>query len=287
MVPLSERLLILGIPIGALLTLSHWERRDYPFRLVCGLIILLAVCLFHRQTERRQKQECPELVWLPWRKRVWLIMIPLLIFAPLGILSGITYGQPTTDPIIEEHIHLVIDFLYWFFSFTTVILIRVLDTRFSRWDPNQLRPAYAAIGGVSKMIWISEILLVLVIPVCVQRFLAYSAVSGFFSTLLESPLGIILAVSMFRWLVELRQQRERPELIWMPWYKRLCLTLIPLLIFAPLCVYFGLRYNDPVASPVIRGSAQFYHRLFYWLCSYMTVIVVRVLDNRFSHREAK
>lgn len=287
MVRLSERLLVLGVPIGTLLILSHWGRRDYPFRLVCGLIILLAVCLFHRHTERRQKQECPELVWLPWRKRVWLIVIPLLILAPLCVMCGIAYGQPTTDPIIEEHVNLIIDHLYWVISYAAIILIRVLDIRFSRWDPNQLRPAWAAIGGVSRMIWISEILLVLVIPVCVQKILAYCAMSVYYLGLLGSPSGIILAVSMFRWLVELRQQRERPELIWMPWYKRICLTLIPLLIFAPLCVYFGLRYNDPVASPVIRGSAQFYHRLFYWLCSYMTVIVVRVLDNRFSHREAK
>ncbi len=287
MVWLSEIVLVLALPVGILLTLSHSDRSDYLPRLICGIIIILAVCLFHWMAERRQRRERPEIAWLPWHKRIWLTIIPLLIFAPLGIMCGIAYGSPTTDPIIEENSHLILDFLYWVISYTAIIVIRILDACYSHWNPERSRISPGIRSRVVWKTWISEILLVLAVPVCVQKILDYCAMSKYSLALLEDPLRIILAVGMLRWLVELRQQRERPEIVWLPWYKRILLTLIPLLICAPVCVYLGLRYNDPVVSPVSIGSAQFFIRLFFWLCSYMTVILVRVIDNRFSHWEAK
>ena len=172
-------------------------------------------------------------------------------------------------------------------SYTAIIVIRILDAHFSHWDPERVRSSPEIGSRIEWKIWISEILLTLVIPICAQKILDNCAMSEYIPALLESPFGIVLAVGMLRWLVELRQRRERPEIVWLPWYKRVLLTLIPLLICAPVCVYLGLRYNDPVVSPVSIGSAQFFVRLSFWICSYLTVILIRVIDNRFSHREAK
>lgn len=280
---LSEILLVLTLPVGALLVLSHRERADYPLRLVCGIILILAVCLFHRMAERRQRRRQPELIWLPWRKRIWLIVIPLLVFAPLGVLCGITYGSPTTDPVIEENTHLIMDFLYWVISFSTVILIRIIDSCFSHWAPTAPAP-----GSKSAWrIWISEILLVLLIPVCVNRILFCRWTGDYYPLLFDGRFWILFAVCLFRWLTERRQRRERPELIWLPWRKRIWLTLIPLLICAPSCLCFGLCSYDMDAVPLpgkIARLVVFAGPLF-WLSAYTTVVLVRILDNRFSHRK--
>jgi hypothetical protein len=139
---------------------------------------------------------------------------------------------------------------------------------------------------VITVVWLSESLRILALPVGVLLTLSHSDRSDHLPRLIFGII-IILAVCLLHWLTERRQRREQPEIVWLPWRKRIWLTLIPLMICAPVCVYLGLRYNDPVVSPVSIGSPQFFARLFFWLCSYMTVILIRIMDNRFSHREAK
>ena len=135
---------------------------------------------------------------------------------------------------------------------------------------------------MNVLFWVSEVLLVLVLP----YGLLFTILSLVVPVYLIPGLFLILSVCLFRWLVERRQRRERPDLVWLPWYKRIWLTLIPLLFCAYPLVAFGLHYNDP-PSPADEEFTQFLGHMMYWGLAFPTILIPRILDNVFSHREAK
>ena len=134
------------------------------------------------------------------------------------------------------------------------------------------------------MVWISEALLVTALLICSQRVLASWGQPDFWPELIWN-LAMLLPACLYRWLIERRQRRERPDLIWLPWYKRIWLTLIPLLLCARALLAFGIHYND--APKMFEEDMQFFDRLLYWGLAFPTFLIPRILDNVFSHREAK
>ena len=90
---------------------------------------------------------------------------------------------------------------------------------------------------MNVLFWVSEVLLVLVLP----YGLLFTILSLVVPVYLIPGLFLILSVCLFRWLIERRQRRERPDLVCLPWYKRIWLTLIPLLLCAYPLVAFGLH----------------------------------------------
>ncbi|MBR4691663.1 MAG: hypothetical protein IKP17_02770 [Oscillospiraceae bacterium] len=71
----------------------------------------------------------------------------------------------------------------------------------------------------------------------------------------------------------------------MPWYTRMLLTLIPVLVCAPLCVISGLGYYD--APDLLDEHAWLFDHMICWSVALPTVILIRIPDNTFSHRAAQ
>ena len=110
---------------------------------------------------------------------------------------------------------------------------------------------------------------------------------GFLVCVLVLVWGLVLiaAAVQFRLRAEKRLRRARPELIWLPWRKRILLTLIPLLACAPVCVVTGIYCYDYDLGIYWHGIPTDLLAVFHRVFSAATVVLIRVLDNVFSHRE--
>ena len=265
----SEVLLVLALPYGLLFTILSLE---VPIYLIPGLFLILSVCLFRWLVERRQRRERPDLVWLPWYKRLRLALFPLLICVPF--FMHLCFPRGYADNIFN------LPACLWLF-YTLLIVLRIIDNLFSHWDPKQ---APSPGGRVEQMVWISETMLVTVLLIGSQKIIVSWGQSVFWPELAWN-LAMILLACFYRWLIERRQRRERQDLIWLPWYKRIWLTLIPLLFCAYPLVAFGIHYNDTLE--MFEEDTRFFEHMLYWGLAFPTILIPRILDNIFSHREVK
>ena len=244
-----------------------------PVYLIPGLFLILSVCLFRWLVERRQRRERPDLVWLPWYQRLRLALFPLLICVPF--FMQLCFPRGYADNIFN------LPACLWLF-YTLLIVLRIIDNLFSHWDPKQ---TFSPSRRTGQMVWISETMLVTVLLIGSQKIIVSLGQSVFWPEPAWN-LAMILLACLYRWLIGRRQRRERPDLVWLPWYKRIWLTLIPLLFCAYPLVAFGLHYNDP-PSPADEEFTQFLGHMMYWGLAFPTILIPRILDNVFSHREAK
>ena len=268
----SEILLVLELPIGVMYALSPFRDSRYPYFQIRELLIILAVCLFRWLAGRRQRRKKPELIWLPWKQRLRPILFPLLICVPLFLHLWIHCGSSVNaaDPLA----------CVWII-YTLVAVLRIIDNLFSHWDPKQ---SSTPGRGSEPMVWISEALLVIALLVSSQRIIALWGQPVFWPELIWD-LAMLLPACLYRWLIERRQRQEKPDLIWLPWYKRIWLTLIPLLLCARALVAFGIHYND--TPEMFEEDMRFFDHMLYWGLAFPTFLIPRILDNVFSHREAK
>ncbi len=267
-----EILLVLVLPGRVLLILSSWGEPGFLPLLALRLGIIFALGMFRWLVEWWQRRKMPELVWLPWYQRFRLVLFPLLICGPLCAYLGLH---------ITESVNSFDLWAYYWLSFMLVIVLRIIDNMFSHWDPKQ---SSTPGRGSEPMVWISEALLVIALLVSSQRIIALWGQPVFWPELIWD-LAMLLPACLYRWLIERRQRRERPDLVWLPWYKRIWLTLIPLLLFALPLVVSGIHYND--VPEMFEEDTQFVDRMLYWGIAFPTFLIPRILDNVFSHREAK
>ena len=279
---LTELLLVLTVPIGVLRILSHLGKADFAPVLAQGLGWILLAVLLRWLAGRRLRRKRPELCWLPWRERIWLTVVPLLMFAAAVVMVGLICGDAAEGPVVENE-DIVVPFLAWAYTFTVFAAYRIIANVFSRQRPDRGDPAVKA---AKRLAWVSELLLSGALLLSVERFFLFLR-EGFVACVLVLVWGLVLiaAAARFRWLAEKRQRRARPELCWLPWRKRILLTLIPLLACAPVCVVTGIYCYDYDLGIYWHGMPTDLLTVLHQWFSIATVVLIRVLDNMFSHRE--
>ncbi len=273
---ISEVLLIQAFPFSLHLMFSVRDKQSFPVLMFLGSLNLLFFGFLRWLVELWQRRKRPDMMWLPWPGRFRLALLPLLSCVPLAVHLVIRYYD-YDDSLYSAGFE---NLTFWWIAYVCIIVIRITDNLFSHREPQQtIHPA----NETENMIWVSEALLTTALLIGTHRVLSHLTRPDALPEL-GWGFSVILPASLFRWLIERRQKRESPDLIWLPWYKRMLLTLIPLLVCMPICVLFGTSYYD--TPDPFEENAWFVCRLIYWGIAIPTVMIVRILDNLFSHRRA-